>query len=1585
MEDFNINSKIIIFCLIICLLIPLGAVSASDVNSTADDQVLSATPSVDTLSASVNPEQDNDTLSVQENENLLSAGSNSGNDNLLGADGDVGSYSDLNELIKLTDSGSTLPLLKNYEYKDSSESAGIVISKPITIEGNGFTINGNNLGPGFIVHADNVTLKNINIINCVSPTYTVSYAGAVYWRGDNGKLINTNITNCKITTGTYATSGGISWWGKDGEITQVNVSQCSSPSGDRRGAMLSCAGIDLKISQSVFHDVGSLTASNIAGIAVLGSSANVAFNNCNFTNIATNNYGQFFYEATSGLTFKGCIFNETQNKAIIFSRGSDVTYDDCEFYCNNHLFAYQALHYATFNHCTFDSFSQIHDAKSPVTDVICGMRDNLYNGCTFVNCGDVYKPYVGSVDSYVGCTFVNCTNAFIVGPTSGYMVVSGCIFDNTTSNNDAVIAVSGGQKNIIENNVFKNIPDTITRDIYVTSNAGAYINNDGARIVNDGNSISKIDELYVTETGTGKGTGWSDACNITYALINIMKDGHVHIKKGTYDLMGQEYNVNFIMDNEKDVCFTNGTLTVKNGYSIHDLIFTNLTKAVEIGFHSNISNSTFKDFSCMKFDSDYRTPVYLSYTSNLDNCIFKNITADWIIGHFIHGVNSISVDTVNVTNCTLNTGFIYYAVGSNSKFRNININNTTLGSLVKSDGSGVYQDVNDIRFDTIYISNSTFTVHVYSSNKAYARSVSFNHLTIENTNHTGYAHLFNGMVNTVFDDVNLININLTARKDVYVFGSAYTGSNSLKNINIVNFTNTLPIIHETNTVSCMFSDVNLYNVTTSSFIDTAVSDRTLSGLNFNKTNFTSDVIFTFNDNVVLKDSNFTDYTGHIVVEGSSLTFTNNRFINGNNSLLNGSAIWLDGNYVIFDNCIFTGNNASYGTVYITNSSLKPTFTNCNFKTNNATGLNTGNVTGLGGAIYINTIEGQEFALSLDSNTNATLDNKNNYYNNLFMKGAMKKLYSTVYVVLDPDNWHPETGSSDGNARENATSFTNAWTGVGPGTVFIFVNSSEVYDFTNAPVNVFTGIDRNIVFIGNDTTLNGARFTVSAPATNMKVYNFTYTNVTSGPVIIWNSTGGYMENCNFIDNGGENIAYGGAIEVLKNNLTLNKTSFINNTAGNSDAGYGGALYINASNVKIEKCIFDSNNAYNTGSHIYVDSDLEEIRITDSEFDNGNKYLRPIQGSGVVVQGSNIKVLRNNFTNNTGRVGSGLYVMGDIANSNINNNKFENNTAKSLAEDGYAAALYTKFTNKKTSTNNINGNTFINNTAQLNGGAWYIDSMDTVGLILDNNVFNGNNATNGGAVYINNPDLTLTAKYAENNAVNGGAVYINSNNVVLSDSLFEGNNATNGGAVYIMGDNAVLTTNNFTSNYANDGGALFVDADDVRVSDSEFKDNSALNHGSAIYVADDKVITLTNTKLTGNSAGKDIVSDKKYDDISYAGTLPSINGKFLIDDLSEGALYYINRTEITAYIEVYITNGGSGTGGINDPTNWENAITKILKDGIIYIVTDNFKVNNEMIELLEDANLTNVTIVGINKTKITRNDENDKYLFNQPKKC
>ena len=167
LEDFNINSKIIIFCLIICLLIPLGAVSASDINNTADDQVLSATPSVDTLSASVNLEQDNDTLSVKNNdENMLSAGiDDSGNNNLL-KEGEekYGSLTELNALIQK--SNGTLELDKDYKFNDTLDSAsfsnGITLSKSITIDGCGKTIYSGEHRI-FTIQANHVTLKNLYI------------------------------------------------------------------------------------------------------------------------------------------------------------------------------------------------------------------------------------------------------------------------------------------------------------------------------------------------------------------------------------------------------------------------------------------------------------------------------------------------------------------------------------------------------------------------------------------------------------------------------------------------------------------------------------------------------------------------------------------------------------------------------------------------------------------------------------------------------------------------------------------------------------------------------------------------------------------------------------------------------------------------------------------------------------------------------------------------------------------------------------------------------------------------------------------------------------------------------------------------------------------------------------------------------------------------------------------------------------------------------------------------------------------------------------------------------------------------------
>ena len=409
----------------------VGAVSATDAVDNQD--VISSSQTDAECVSSLDVSDSNSTLSAsQNNEEMLSA--DVSNNELLGADDSAGSFSDLAELIKL--SSGTLTLQSDYEYKGAGDTNGITVSKSLIIEGNNHIINGNNASKGFVVTADNVAVKNLNIVNVVSS----NYGGAVYWIGDYGNLTNVTIRNALVTGGSYAEAGGISWWGNEGTITGVSITNCSSKGSGRHGAALSCAGANLKIQDSILYNV-TAGGSAYAGVAVLGSSSNVFFYNCILNQIATGTYGMFFYEATSGLKFEKCNFSSSIGK-IIFCRGSDITYTDCNFYMNNSVFSYEALHYATFTNCTFDSFSDICTSNNIASDG-CVMMDNYYLNCTFINCSNIYKPTSKSVDSYIGSKFINCTNisSRYSKPVSGYLIMENCTFiDSNSSSYDTVIA-----------------------------------------------------------------------------------------------------------------------------------------------------------------------------------------------------------------------------------------------------------------------------------------------------------------------------------------------------------------------------------------------------------------------------------------------------------------------------------------------------------------------------------------------------------------------------------------------------------------------------------------------------------------------------------------------------------------------------------------------------------------------------------------------------------------------------------------------------------------------------------------------------------------------------------------------------------------------------------------------------------------------------------------------------------------------------------------------------------------------------------------------------------------------------------------
>lgn len=110
--------------------------------------------------------------------------------------GEMGYFDELESKINEVASGGTLTLDKDYEYLNGSNK-GILISKPITIDGAGHTLNGNRLSRMFNITSDNVILKNINFINGNSfGRYGgVAGGGAIYWSGANGLVENCNFTD----------------------------------------------------------------------------------------------------------------------------------------------------------------------------------------------------------------------------------------------------------------------------------------------------------------------------------------------------------------------------------------------------------------------------------------------------------------------------------------------------------------------------------------------------------------------------------------------------------------------------------------------------------------------------------------------------------------------------------------------------------------------------------------------------------------------------------------------------------------------------------------------------------------------------------------------------------------------------------------------------------------------------------------------------------------------------------------------------------------------------------------------------------------------------------------------------------------------------------------------------------------------------------------------------------------------------------------------------------------------------------------------------------------------------------------------
>ena len=121
------KKKIIIFTLVLLALFSIASVCAGDVDDTLtaseDDSQIELTPTEDNLKSTDENQVIGEGPTVEDN----------------------GSFVALQEKIDAAADNSTIVLPNNYNHENEFATEGILINKSLTIDGNGFTINANNI------------------------------------------------------------------------------------------------------------------------------------------------------------------------------------------------------------------------------------------------------------------------------------------------------------------------------------------------------------------------------------------------------------------------------------------------------------------------------------------------------------------------------------------------------------------------------------------------------------------------------------------------------------------------------------------------------------------------------------------------------------------------------------------------------------------------------------------------------------------------------------------------------------------------------------------------------------------------------------------------------------------------------------------------------------------------------------------------------------------------------------------------------------------------------------------------------------------------------------------------------------------------------------------------------------------------------------------------------------------------------------------------------------------------------------------------------------------------------------------------
>ena len=708
----NIKSKIICLLLVFVLFLSVGAVSADEITA---QSIIEESKEYSSVSTEIATDE------------ILSASNDAEN---LASPDDV-TFNALQDKINTTSSGDEIKLENNYANSDNFNQTGIIISKPLTIDGNGYTIDAMGEGRIFNITSSNVTLKNINFKNA---NYDDDFGqgGAIFWNGDFGILENCTFDNC------LAGEGGAIYYDRNsnGTILGCNFVNCSSYNGgaiswtfNKDGSVVGCNFTDCHSDQ----DGGAIYWMENTGGYI---------SDCNFMNcVATPD------ESGGGgaICWIGTFYGNDDDPIVVSTVMSCVansTFVNCSATgsnANGGAIKWQSQNDAIDN-CNFVDCSATLSGGAISLD--CSDNGIIHN-CNFINCSTTFDAdeyiyasggaiYLYECNNFTvdHCTFENCSSAGFGGAIYSEIsnnTVNNCIFTgNTAVNGSAIYSVNLGGTFTIKNSVLLNNRAN-SDQVNLTSN-----NNNNVSIVFTGND-NLLNAIYTDYE--------MDFDNVSYWGVNgIMNTNSRSISKSNKE-EGQNISItinnNGLIKEFVDVTDENGEISFNvdiagyyliSAYHPEDSYYTesnNATLSFYFGDPSEL-NLTVSDVTAtaavtsgavgnVTFTINNESGIVKEQTVNLDNGIANLDLSDLNAGKYnitaVYNGDSYYWPSVNKTSFEIYK-IDNYDITVDAKAGTVEeITNITVTVPSKITGK-VTVNINGTVYSTTKINNTTYVAYV---------------------------------------------------------------------------------------------------------------------------------------------------------------------------------------------------------------------------------------------------------------------------------------------------------------------------------------------------------------------------------------------------------------------------------------------------------------------------------------------------------------------------------------------------------------------------------------------------------------------------------------------------------------------------------------------------------------------------------------------------------------------------------------------------------------------------------------------------------------------------------------------------------